>query len=170
MFAKYNYVQDMKKIILYTRSLGHHVYAVSARIFISVAILLAFGTLTACDHSELWDDLPYQITKFINQYYPNSELQSVSHSGNRYHVRIDDGPGMTFDEDEQWLAVDGYGMPLPQVLLFDQLPPAVYNYLQETEQLNSVFSISRDKGKYTIALLNSNLYYDTATGILTGNS
>ena len=91
----------MKKIILYTRSLGHHVYAVSARIFISVAILLALGTLTACDHSELWDDLPYQITKFINQYYPNSELQSVSHSGNRYHVRIDDGPGMTFDEDEQ---------------------------------------------------------------------
>ena len=159
----------MKNIVYYVRSFGSEVYTAGARVVASMIMLLVLCALPSCNHSELWDDLPAKITSFINQYYPNSELQSVSNSCGRYHVRIDDGPGMTFDQDEQWLAVDGYGMPLPQVLLFDQLPPVVYSYLQETDQLNSVFSISRDHGKYTVTLLDSNLYYDTATGKLTGN-
>ena len=147
--------------------------AVLHSVRLAAAIIVAFFLPFApagCHNAELWGEMPADVASFITRYFPSGQLQSYTHNAGVYHVRIDDGPGMTFDEDEQWLAVDGYGMPLPQVLLFDQLPPAVYNYLQETEQLNSVFSISRDKGKYTIALLNSNLYYDTATGMLTGNS
>lgn len=159
----------MKNFIRYIHSFGSEAYTAGARIVASLAMLLALCALPSCSHSDLWDELPAKITSFINQYYPNSELQSVSDSGGKYHVRINNGPGMTFDQDQEWLAVDGYGMPLPQVLLFDQLPPIVYNYLQETGQLNSVFSISRDHGHYTIALLDSNLYYDVDTGQLTGN-
>lgn len=123
----------------------------------------------SCDNSELWDEVPGEITTFINQYFPNSALESVTHTGKSYHIRIKNGPGMAFDTDYEWTDVNGYGMPLPQVLLFDQLPPRLYDYLQETEQLNAVFSMSRDGDKYTITLLSSSLQYDTSTGQLTGS-
>ena len=168
MLAKYNKVQDMKKLIIAIRQAGADSYTAGAHILASIVMLVVLFTLPACDHSELWDSLPEKITEFINQYFPNSELQSAGESSDIYHVRIADGPGMTFDSEGEWLAVDGYGMPLPQVLLFDQLPPAVYDYLQASEQLNSVFSISRDKGNYTVTLLNNNIYYDTDTGKLSG--
>lgn len=125
---------------------------------------------TACDHSDLWNELPGEVTDFINQYFPNSELQSVSTAGGVYHVRIDDGPGLTFDSDKQWTDINGYGMPIPQVLLFDQLPPQLYSYLQETENLNSVFSISRDKDIYTLSLLDSTLTYNAKTGEMRGSN
>lgn len=139
---------------------------------IAAMTLLIIGLTSiqsACDHSELWDEVPGEIANFINDYFPNSELQSVSHTGNTYHIRIDDGPGLTFDKDFNWTDINGYGIPIPQVLLFDQLPPQLYDYLQETEQLNSVFSISRDGDNYTLALLNSSLYFNAATGELRGS-
>lgn len=158
----------MKNIRIYFDMLGKDTYVAGVRIAMSISLLLALFMLPACNDSELWDELPSEITEFITQYYPNCDLQSVSNSPNGYHVRIKDGPGMTFDKDKQWTAVDGYGMPLIQVMLFDQLPPVVYEYLQGSDQLNSVFSMSRDKVRYTIALLNSDLYYDIETGALTG--
>ena len=84
----------MKNIVYYVRSFGSEVYTAGARVVASMIMLLVLCALPSCNHSELWDDLPAKITSFINQYYPNSELQSVSNSGGRYHVRIDDGPGM----------------------------------------------------------------------------
>ena len=136
-----------------------------------IFVVAMLSTITfSCDHSELWSDVPGQITKFINRYYPNAELQSVSHTGNTYHIRIDDGPGLTFDADYNWTDINGYGMPVPQVLLFDQLPPKLYDYLQGTQQLNAVFSISRDNNIYTLALLDSTLTFNTDTGELTGSN
>lgn len=124
---------------------------------------------SACHNTELWSDLPKAVNDFITQYFPNSELQSVSNSGGVCHVRIEDGPGLTFNEKGEWESIDGYGMPLPQVLLFDQLPPKLYGYLQETQQLDSVFSMQRDGVKYTLTLLDSDLYYNSDTGELTGS-
>ncbi len=120
--------------------------------------------VTSCKHSDLWDDMPGPIAEFINHYYPFSELDSFTKGSTTYHVRIDDGPGLTFGSDYAWIAVDGYGLPLPQVMLFDQLPPALYNYLQETERLNGVFSMERDNVDYTVTLLDGTLRYVIATG------
>ena len=78
-------------------------------------------TAGGCSHRDLWDDVPGPVAEFLNQYFPYSELQSVTESGSNYHISIDDGPGLTFDYTYSWIAIDGYGMPLPQVLLFDQL-------------------------------------------------
>jgi len=158
----------MKNIRTKIHALGTDTYAAGARLIVSLALLATLFAFPSCNDSELWDELPAKVSEFINQYYPNCDLQSVSAGPNGCHVRIDDGPSMSFDKNEQWTAIDGYGMPLLQVLLFDQLPPAVYEYLQGSDQLNSVFSMSRDKVSYTIVLLNSNLYYDIATGELTG--
>lgn len=170
----------MKSKIQYiARSFRPHAEALACRrpdtlircahvILMSVVAALLLS-VTACKNSELWDDLPGPITHFINQYYPFSQLNSVTHNATTYHVRITDGPGLTFSAtgDNPWEAIEGYGLPLPQVLLFDQLPPKMYMYLQETEQLNSVFGIARDEATYTATLLENTLKYTISTEEMT---
>lgn len=129
---------------------------------------LAWGA-GGCRHTDEWDEVPGPIKEFVNQYFPFSQLESYNESGATYHLRISDGPGLTFDRNCSWIAIDGYGMPLPQVLLFDQLPPALYDYLQESENLNGVFSIERDTAFYSVTLLDSTLRYSIDTGALVSN-
>ncbi|MDE7458827.1 MAG: hypothetical protein K2M77_08165 [Muribaculaceae bacterium] len=132
------------------------------------AIIMAI--FAACSDSEPWDELPEKISNFVTQYFPNTGLDSFSESTTTYHVRMSNGPGMTFNKDCEWEAINGYGMPLPQVLLFDQLPPALYKYLEETENLNSVFSLERDSSTYTVVLLDTTLTYDIQTQEITGTT
>lgn len=134
-----------------------------------VVITMLMTVFSACKDSEPWDELPEKISNFITQYFPNMGLDSFSESTTTYQVRMSNGPGMTFDKDCQWEAINGYGMPLPQVLLFDQLPPALYKYLEETENLGNVFSLERDSTTYTVVLLNSTLSYDIQTQEITGS-
>lgn len=134
-------------------------------IFIA-AILLIFG---GCKDSEPWNELPDKISNFVTQYFPNTGIESFSESTTTYHVRMSNGPGLTFNKDCEWEAINGYGMPLPQVLLFDQLPPALYKYLEETENLGNVFSLERNKATYNVVLLNSTLTYDIQTQEITGS-
>lgn len=154
----------MKKIQFTTSANCTGMHAIMATI---VAVTLFF---TAC-HSDDNDfnQLPQPIAEFVSTYYPGVGVESYSHSADTYHVRVSSGPGMTFGADYAWEAIDGYGMPLPQVMLFDQLPPKLYAYLQDSEQLNSVFSMSRDSKTYTLTLLQSSLYYDIASGEITGS-
>ena len=138
--------------------------------FISTAflmLLLVFGT-QSCSKNDLYDDVPTEINQFISRYYPNSALASFSTTSTGYVAVIKDGPGITFGKDNKWTSIDGYGSPIPQIFLFDELPPSIYAYLQETENLDSVFIISRDKKQYKLQLLDSTLTYDIATGDLTG--
>lgn len=139
-------------------------------VMILMAVTTAVGTLSGCkDDSDLWGELPTEISQFITQYFPNSSIDSFSESANTYHVRINDGPGLTFNKDCEWEAINGYGMPLPEVLLFDQLPPALYTYLEGISELGSVFSMERDKATYTIVLLDTTLSYDISTEEITGS-
>lgn len=123
--------------------------------------------VTSCRNNDLWDEMPQPIALFISNYFPGNAINSYSDAGNTYHVRIDDGPGLTFDSGYKWIAIDGYGMPMPQVLLFDQLPPKLYGYLQDTDQLNEVFSMERDHVNYIVTLMDSTLKYVIETGELT---
>lgn len=140
------------------------------RVSAMVLLVIALAPMTvSCDKENFWNEVPGEIATFINQYYPDSDISSYNYTKEVYHVRLKNGPGLTFDKDQQWVSVNGYGMPIPQILLFDQLPPKLYNYLQETEQLNSVFSISRSKGIYNVSLLQRNLRYDSANEEIIGS-
>jgi hypothetical protein len=133
------------------------------------AVIMAMTLLYSCQNNEYYNQLPEELTKFIAHYYPNTGIESYSHSNDKYVVILKDGPGLTFSSSYAWTDINSNGAVLPQVLLFDQLPPAVYQYLQETEQLHSVFAISRNKKEYTISLLDSMLTYNIATDSLRGN-
>lgn len=134
-----------------------------------MAVTPLMAVVSSCKDADLWDELPTEISEFISQYYPNSGIDSFTDSSTTYHVRLSNGPGITFDKNYHWEAINGYGMPLPQVLLFDQLPPALYQYIEETEELNEVFSIERNSKSYTIVLLDSTLHYYIETQAITGS-
>lgn len=125
-------------------------------------------SLGSCKNNDDYNALPGKIADFVSRYFPGQRVASYTHSGVNYHVRIDNGPGLTFGENYGWTAIDGYGMPLPQVMLFDQLPPRLYAYLQDSQQLDSVFGMERDSKRYVLTLLDSTLTYDISTGELSG--
>lgn len=129
---------------------------------------VAMAMLSGCSNNDLYEDMPAEIQSFISQYYPNSALASFTSSASTYTVIIKDGPTISFGSDYRWTRVDGNGSTLPQVLLFNDLPPELYAYLQETENTNSVFCVSRTAKEYTVELLTEKLTYEIATGQITG--
>ncbi len=138
--------------------------------FLSLSLLifaLIFGA-QSCSKNDVYEDVPTSINQFLSHYFPNSVLESFSSTSSGYVAIIKDGPGITFDKDNQWTSINGYGSPVPQVFLFDELPQTLYDYLEATENLDSVFIISRDSKQYKLQLLSSTLTYDIATGELTG--
>lgn len=119
--------------------------------------------LTSCSDSK-WGDLPSSIANFISEYFPSSSVESYSENNGQYYVKIKNGPSIKFDSSCAWCSIDGEGAALPQVLLFDELPPALYQYLEETESLNSVYELDRDALQYEVGLFDTALTYTISTG------
>lgn len=133
----------------------------------SIAVILCIITiiipLAACTDSK-WGDLPSSIANFVTEYFPSTAVESYSENNGQYYVKIKNGPSMIFDNSYAWSSIDGEGATLPQVLLFDELPPALYQYLEETESLNSVYRLDRDARQYEVGLFDTALTYIIATG------
>ncbi len=124
--------------------------------------------MVGCSDNNVYDDVPTPISKFLAHYYPNSALESFTATGTSYRAVIKNGPTLTFNTSCQWTDINGNGEPLPEVFLFNEVPPALYAYVQETENLNSVYAASRDGDTYTLTFLSTAVTYDAATGQFTG--
>lgn len=127
------------------------------RLFL-VATILAFPSCS----SDEFVGLPQKISTFIENYYPNYGVENHSKTKFGYWVKLKSGPGITFNTDLAWTDINGYGQTLSQFLLFDQLPPAIYEYLQETENLENVYAVARDTSNYFVSLFDSLLTYRIA--------
>lgn len=115
----------------------------SPRTRLRVASLIAIVLLMACSHSYN-DELPRVISQFVNQYYPNSAVSSYNeNSEGDYYVAIRNGATMTFNSQQQWTSVNGNGVVIPSVFLFNELP-LVYNYLEARDQQSDLLAIRRD--------------------------
>lgn len=129
-------------------------------------ILLAAVMLPSCHNNE-WDDVPSEILEFISKYFPQQEISDFGSNDDGYHIRLRNSVAITFNNNCNWLSINGYGGTLPQMLLFDELPPVLYGHLQELEELTQVYAVSRDTRSYFVRLLNSDLTYDIATDAIT---
>ena len=129
--------------------------------------LIMLAVISGCS-SDASDELPGTVSKFITQYFPDMGVKSyqTSASGNSVVV-MSGGPTIMFDKDERWTEIDGNGSVLPEVLMYDELPPELYSYLQSTEQQNGVYELKRDKYYYKLTMLDTVLTYDIATGKVT---
>lgn len=127
-------------------------------------ILPAVLVLCACHSNHYYDELPRPIAEFLSSYWADPDIESYSQpSADRYIVIIKNGPSLIFNGDYLWTEIDGNGLPLPQIVLYDQLPTDLYDYIESGSQLNQVFSLSRDPREYRVSLLDSNLVYDIQT-------
>lgn len=133
-------------------------------IFIALMAFLGF----ACSSNDAYDDMPETIQKFISQYYPNQVLESFTSSDSGYVAQLKNSATITFGLNYQWTQINGNGVVLPQVLLFNDFPPDLYNYLQETENTNNVYKASRNSIEYVVELLDYTLTYTISTGDITG--
>ena len=129
-----------------------------------LAIAFVASLAGACTGDSDYDALPRTISTFVTQYCPDPDVASYTHpSADTYVVVIKGGPRITFGSDYQWTRIDGCGMPLQQVLLFDQLPSPLYRYLEEGEYLGQVFLATRNPRRYGLLLLSDTITYDVAT-------
>lgn len=136
--------------------------------FSYILILLA-AVVSGCHNDDDFDALPRDISSFVCQYWPNPSIESYTHpKADEYVVILRDGPELNFDAAYQWTEIDGCGLPLPQVLLYDQLPEKLYDYLEATQQTNAVFELERTARIYKVELLDTELTYDIKSQTIRG--
>lgn len=127
-------------------------------------IISVLGALAGCQSSDNFGELPESVSNFITQYWPDPDISSVTRPGaDSLVVTIKNGPTLTFNADNEWTEINGNGLPLPQVVLFDRLPSVLYQYIEAGSYTNQVFSIARTPRVYTAQLLDALLTYDIAT-------
>lgn len=130
-----------------------------------IAVILL---LSSCQSSDIFKELPGPVSNFISMYWPNPAIESYSHpSADVYRVIIKNGATLEFDSDYLWTDIDGNGMPLPEVLLFDVLPEKLYDYISASQKVNEVFTIKRTPRIYSLTLLDTDIDYDIATETVT---
>lgn len=133
----------------------------------SLFVLGLLVVLGACSN-DASDDLPSAVSKFTTQYFPGLSVKSYNEmSDGGCVVQLSGGPTLRFDSENQWIEIEGNGSKLPQVLMYDQLPPALYDYLQGTEQQADVYAMKRDKYYYKLTMLDTVITYEISTGKIT---
>lgn len=136
--------------------------------YIINSFLILISVLTWGCSNDAWDDLPGDISDFITEYFPGSNVKSYTNAADGGHkVTIANGATLIFNKNNRWIEIDGEGVKLPEVLIYDQLPPALYDYLQSTEQQKSVFAMCRDKHFYKLTMLDTVITYNIDTGGIT---
>jgi len=134
---------------------------------LSLVVLGMIVVLGACS-SDASEELPSAVSQFTTQYFPGIGVKSYNElSDGGCVVQLSGGPTLRFDSDYKWIDIDGNGVKLPQVLMYDQLPTELYEYLQATEQQTDVYVLKRDKYFYKLTMLDTVLTYDIATGKVT---
>lgn len=144
----------------------HHTH----KIFLLLAAIFTGIWMTSCSEDNVYNSLPEPISKFVDQYYPGTDVSSFTNANGIYTVKVSDGPTITFNKDYDWLSIDANGNTVPEVFLYDRLPAPLYEYLQSTQSTHSVYAVSRDSRQYTVKLLDSSLTYDISTSQITGSN
>lgn len=134
---------------------------------LTLIVLGVIIVLGACS-SDASEELPSSVSQFTTQYFPGLGVKSYHElSDGGCVVELSGGPTLRFDSDGKWVDINGNGSKLPQVLMYDQLPADLYDYLQGTEQQSDVYVVKRDKYYYKLTMLDTVLTYNISTGKVT---
>lgn len=132
--------------------------------FMLLGLLVA---LSACS-SDVSDELPSAVSRFVTQYFPGLRVKSYqAEPDGGCMVEISGGPVIMFDGGYLWTSVDGRGAVLPQVLMYDELPTELYSYLQGTEQQAEVYELRRDCDYYFLTMHDTVITYTLSDGKIT---
>jgi hypothetical protein len=133
-------------------------------------ILILISISISCSNDYVYDSIPAKISSFVTHYWPNNAISSFNDNITEYSLDIKNSFKINFDKKYNWISIDGQGEKIPQVFLFDQLPPLLYAYLEETENLYSVYRITRNDAYYQLQLFDSMIYYYIDEGIVSAKA
>lgn len=137
-------------------------------IYLTLAAMLTVATLQGCsDADNAWDSLPPLISRFLAMYYPEQGVTKYVEDDSAYYVDLKDSASLIFNASQEWTSVNGNGGTLPQMFLFDQLPPALYAWLQENEAVDGVYRATRTASVYELTLAGDIVDYSIDTGLIT---
>ncbi|MBP3889966.1 MAG: hypothetical protein J6D01_02020 [Muribaculaceae bacterium] len=135
-----------------------------ARITIALLLSAAAISLVSCNDTEAWDDMPDRVATFVSTYFPAQEVDSYGNHGNIQTVYLHNGPTLYFNEQSQWIKLDGNGVPLPSILATDLLPSPFLNYLQGLGALDDIIIMQYNYPVYTVTLSDSTIAFDEQSG------
>lgn len=81
-------------------------------------------------------------------------------SGGDFVVVMLNGPTLTFDQEGAWSQLNGNGVPLPPIIIFDYFPQPLYDYVESLEQTAGVYKVTRNFRYWDVLLLDTELRYD----------
>lgn len=129
----------------------------------SIAVLFY---LAGCS-TDKYEHLPQEIQQFIDRYYPGLSVASYSESAGVFTVNLDNSATLVFNPDLRWTSIEGNGNTLPHQLLFDDFPTPLYDYIVTTDNLASVYAVSRLAGIYTVTFHDYTISYNIASEEIT---
>ena len=145
-----------------------------SRIFSCRGILSLFSlmvlalSVSSCDADDMGDTPEGRIQSFVNQYFPGIAVSSQNTlADGDIQVTLKGSATILFDSEGTWTNINGNGVTLPAVLLYDQLPSPLYKYIEEMEDTEGVFRIIRDSSSYQVYFLDSAITYGIATSKIT---
>lgn len=129
-------------------------------------ILGVMGAVCAgCSSDDEWDEVPQPIQEWLAKYFPEQGVSQVSHTDGQWRVKLKNSCSLTFNDSLVWTQVNGCGGTLPAFFVSDALPPQfVEEYLQVTDNVDNVYSVTRQKDLYTVVLKNYTVVYNETTG------
>lgn len=137
----------------------------------SVFPIVLLGLLGFCACSEsVFSELPKKVAMFIEQYYPQATVESYSEENGLRRVDLDKSATFVFNSDDEWVSVNGNGVPIPAEFTLDEFPETLYDYLDSTMATADVYSVSRERGLWTVVLTNQVIHYDQTSGRLSVDS
>lgn len=131
-----------------------------------LALMVIVVLMGACNNN-VWDELPSPIANFISEYFPFGEVNTYTVTKDGSVVTIKNGATLKYDNNYEWTDVNGNGQILPEQFLYDNLPPVLYNYIQEMEADNSVYRVIRTDRIIKVEFHDSEVEYDETTGTIT---
>lgn len=131
-----------------------------------IALIAIFAQ--ACSNDPEWNELPRAAAQFVSEYYPAQGVTDVTRNEDGHLVvKLQSGVIITFNNNYDWISVNGYGSTLPQNFLFDRLPPALYSYLQEIESVGDVYRAEQNSREVIVELQSATVIYNVDDGSIT---
>lgn len=133
-------------------------------------LLLAALVVTGACSSNAWDDIPADISAFVIRYFPGQGVGSYAEDDNSdsyAHIVTSGGIRIVFDRNYEWTVIDGNGRRIPQPLVYDELPPGLFQQLESTGNLDNVFKVERTSNVYIVTFSDRYMTYDVVSGTIT---
>lgn len=132
------------------------------KIFYFLLTTVAMTIFAGCQSDNEPEFLPEEITQFMQFYFAGESFTSTA-TDSGYTITVHDGATIKFNTDNQWTDINGNGVPLNDMLIYNILPNPLYGYTQEMEATDGVYRVTRLMSVYTVYFLDSSVSYDAST-------